>query len=40
MSYPRRSTSTVPITCPTCWHEGPAYVYLLGKRFSMQDVRA
>jgi hypothetical protein len=31
MCSPSRSTSTVPVTCPGCRHEGPTYVYLLGE---------
>jgi hypothetical protein len=31
MCSPSRSTSTVTVTCPSCRHEGPAYVYLLGE---------
>jgi hypothetical protein len=27
----KTSRSTVPITCPHCQHEGPAFVYLLGR---------
>ena len=26
------SRATVPVACPSCRHEGPAFVYLLGKR--------
>ena len=31
MCSPSRSTATVPVACPNCRHEGPAYVYLLGR---------
>ena len=31
MCSPSLSTLTVPVVCPSCRHEGPAFIYLLGR---------